>query len=173
MENLQAKLRHAGYGSELAAGAALVIWPEQVWVAWILFTAGLVLIFWPFIEWLFESLNLPWVNGYIPLTEASRIAYEETYQSLAERFAEQMGTTPLEWYASALVTNNDLPFFGIKPYQTIVREIPSEEKIRCHISIQDGTSYLKRHGEEDPIYTDLHMKKRDLKKQINEIKSWG
>ena len=112
-------------------------------------------------------------NKYIPLEKATRIAYEETYQSLAERFAEQMGTTPLEWYASALVTNNDFPFFGIKPYQTIVREIPSEEKTRCHISVRDGTSYLKRYGEDDPMYTNLHMKTRDFKKQLREIKSWG
>ncbi len=57
--------------------------------------------------------------------------------------------------------------------QTIVREIPVEEKRRGHIYVRDNTSYIKRHGEENPIYTNLHMKRRNFKKQLNEIKSWG
>jgi len=109
----------------------------------------------------------------IPLLEASRIAYEKTHESLAERFAEEMGTNPLEWYACALIGQSDIPLFGIKPFQKIVRQVPPNEMSRYHIYIRDGTSYLKAYTRDEPSYTSLCINKSDLNKQIKEIKSWG
>ena len=109
----------------------------------------------------------------IPLLEASRKAYENTHEFLAERFAEEMGTNPLEWYACALIGQNDIPLFGIKPFQKIVRQVPPNEMPGYHIYIRDGASFLKAYSRDEPSYTGLCINKSDLKKQIKEIKSWG
>ena len=45
------KLQYSGVWAEMSAGAAFMIWPDQLWIAYVLFAGGLVLIFWPFYSW--------------------------------------------------------------------------------------------------------------------------
>ncbi len=64
-----------GFALELCAGAAVVIWPENLWIAWIIFIVGSLLMIGSIIWWLitnyrtkinFAVINYEWAWLVVP-----------------------------------------------------------------------------------------------------------
>lgn len=164
-----------GIGSMFAGGAltlALVLWPQVprplgyagLAVCLIGMTWGFVPIFRP----LFASGGL--IN--IPMSEAARIAYENSEKNIIGFAAYRLGDTAeqtLAYFFHAFLLNG-VPIYATKPPSTRLRRVPPDEAKRLHpVGALDSAGFL--HERSKATYTNLSVKRWDLWRVVRHFKS--
>jgi len=104
--------------------------------------------------------------GFMPLSEAARVAFEELPDTIWRVAATRWEDTPegrLDWVATRL--SLDIPIYGRVPPSQRLELIPKQE-IRSG-SISEGATSLQHWGDAVPSYVDLAIKRRDLRPLID------
>ena len=114
----------------------------------------------------------PWpLRRLIPMTEAVKIAYEQTRGYEAARYAESVNPDHvLSYYAHALFDGGSV-LYGKHPPSRELEPIPDIENRRCRFS--DDQSALQRHADDSNLYEDIHIKLSDLHRRIKELRALG
>lgn len=108
---------------------------------------------------------------YIPLSEASRIIYENLRSSPFSKAADHLNTkgTPdgvLEYVATTI--SLDISIFGSHPPSTKNEKIGGEEFKRG--TFENGAKSFNKFGSKSIAYSNLRVRKKDMRKAIFEIK---
>jgi len=108
----------------------------------------------------------------IPLSEAAQIALDKTQGTIHADLAKRLSPDdPLSYFGHVLWNDGYSQFYGTKPFQKTLSEVPAEEAPRSHIVDQGAT--IKYVGTGKVVATNVHMKRADLRRRIKEIKRGG
>jgi hypothetical protein len=107
----------------------------------------------------------------ISLREAAEIAREQTVDSRAARMAEHVCSgnkvSNLTYYAAVLGDADWVALYGCRRHSRRLEKINRAE-FKDTQFVDDGDA-LKRYWEGEPIYTKVHMCRRDLHRRIRQL----
>lgn len=177
-------------GLEIIGGAAMTRWPETPdGLIYFLFVAGVITVIYGARGiWLTRTAaskirHKNWMRMWhlqrgdrwpfrriLPMQQAAAIAHEKTdetlYASTAERFATD---DPRTIFALALWNDGANQLYGTKRRSRMLREIPNDE--HGQLGFYEGGKVLKRHGDDQIYFDNVHIKRADMKRRIKEMKA--
>lgn len=174
------RLAYGGAGIDTLAVPIMFYFPEYgVFVAVPMFIIGTVLL----VIAVFPVTLVGWklfIYGFTPLQKAAKKTYEVTRNKTPGNWAETAFFSrpgdPLGWFAHALLGSTQekgIQLFGCKPQLDILDPISYREYKSYYLIVDDGGAALvDKFKHNFVIYDRLHVRKRDLKKQIEFIASW-
>lgn len=132
-------------------------------------------------EWLFgwhpmwavrlERRNIYPLCRIIPLHEAAEIAREQTFDTRAARMAKEICSgdkvSSLAYYAAVLGDADWMDLYGCRRNCRRLERIDRAEFKETQI-VDDGQA-LKRYWDAEPIFTKVHICRRDLYRRIREL----
>lgn len=153
-----------------ALGFVPWLWPTMprtlAQVGFGLFVAGAAWGMWPVLKHLFSGGGLISVS----MSEATRIAYENSERNLVGQAAYRMGRTQratLSYFFRAFV-DKDVPIYGAKPPSTRSRRIPTRDLMR--LQLLGDLNSAAFHGKSQPTYTNLHITRWHLFKAVRHLR---
>ena len=107
----------------------------------------------------------------IPLERAAQLAYERLKDDRWGKAARKFQPEGILAYMAAAIVQRgkEVIVYGIRQPSEKLERIPPEEFQRGVITA--GGSIFERYGEREPFYTDLHIKRVDLKRRLAEMKN--
>lgn len=158
-----------GIGLGLFGGASMHIWPDHLWIAYLFFGAGVILIIWP-IAWQLKG-NLPRFR-YMPMKEAGSKLYaimRKSNASFSATFYEGSGEDPeeiLNHYAVAI--SQEVGIFGKFPPSNELEVV--DKVLLQNGSFAGGGNEFVYYGEARPTIIDICIKRRSFKPAVRSIK---
>ncbi len=108
----------------------------------------------------------------IPLHEAARLAYEENRHTIGVKLEERLDKGPKRMigsFAEMLVRDESVAIFGVYPPSKKIEQIPDEDAQVFQIS--DDAKQMSDAVDDERMYCDLAIKRKDFKRRRGEIKT--
>ena len=106
----------------------------------------------------------------VPLGDAARTAYEQTQGTMMAKVAERLSKQDvLGYFLHALTGLEGVQIFGTRPHSTKLEPITSDSFNSG--SFTDGGSTFKLYGQDQPRYTNLAIKKSDVRRFVRKTKT--
>ena len=118
--------------------------------------------------------QLRWRFRYLPLKDASRIAFEQLDGTIWHDAAIRMNDKPspeatVDYMGQLLINDGSLSLYGNKPPSTIFKQVDSKTLKRS--SVKENGTWLVSSDPKDLPWTNLALERRAFKRRVNSLKA--